>query len=67
MLRLLRLIEKASIRFADLVLTPNLAFRKLFASRSGPEEKIRIVMNSPLEEVFPLRAPEKFPTQTPIV
>ncbi len=63
LLRLLRIIEKLSIRFADLVLTPNLAFRKLFASRSGPEEKIRIIMNSPLEEVFPLRAPEKLPSR----
>jgi glycosyltransferase involved in cell wall biosynthesis len=58
LLRVLRGIEKLSIGFADLVLTPNLAFRKLFAARSGPEEKIRIVMNSPLEEVFPLRVPQ---------
>lgn len=58
LLRILRIIEKLSISFADLTLTPNLAFRKLFASRSGPEQKIRIVMNSPLEEIFPLTAPE---------
>jgi glycosyltransferase involved in cell wall biosynthesis len=61
LLRLLRIIEKLSISFADLVLTPNLAFRTLFTSRSGPAEKIRIVMNSPLEEIFPLIAPEVSP------
>ena len=61
LLRTLRLIEKLSIRFADLVLTPNTAFRELFASRSGPEEKIRIVMNSPLEETFPLTVPDDAP------
>jgi glycosyltransferase involved in cell wall biosynthesis len=55
---LLLLIEKLSIRFADLVLTPNISFRTLFAARSGPEEKIQIVMNSPLEETFPLTPPE---------
>jgi glycosyltransferase involved in cell wall biosynthesis len=59
LIRLLRLIEKLSIRFADLVLTPNLAFRKLFIARSGRQEKIQIVMNSPLEEIFPLRPPAR--------
>jgi len=57
LLHLLRFIEKLSIGFADLVLTPNRAFEKLFTSRSGPQEKIEIVMNSPLEEVFPLVSP----------
>jgi glycosyltransferase involved in cell wall biosynthesis len=54
---LLRVAEKLSIGFADLVLTPNIAFQKLFISRSGPEQKIQIIMNSPLEEVFPFRTP----------
>lgn len=57
LLYLLRLIEKLSIGFADLVLTPNRAFEKLFISRSGPGEKIEIVMNSPLEEIFPFVSP----------
>lgn len=57
LLRLLHWVEKQSIGFADLVLTPNLAFRELFASRSGAREKIEIIMNTPLEEVFPFTAP----------
>jgi glycosyltransferase involved in cell wall biosynthesis len=56
-------IEKWSIGFADLVLTPNVAFKKLFASRSGPPEKIQIIMNSPSEEFFHfLPAPANVPT-----
>jgi glycosyltransferase involved in cell wall biosynthesis len=57
LLKLLHWVEKRSIGFADLVLTPNLAFQELFASRSGPKEKIEIIMNTPLEEVFPFTAP----------
>ncbi|HYR90306.1 MAG TPA: glycosyltransferase family 4 protein [Terriglobia bacterium] len=51
-LRLLRLEERLSIRWADFVLTPNIAFRELFISRGCPESKIDIVMNSPQEKVF---------------
>jgi len=40
------------MRFADLVLTPNLAFRELFISRKCPPEKIQIVMNSPQGDIF---------------
>ena len=50
--RWLRRIEKWSIGFADLVLTPNLAFKELFISRGCPADKIEIVMNSPRTEVF---------------
>jgi len=50
--RLLRRIEKRSTGFADLVLTPNLAFKELFASRSCPADKIEIVMNTPQAEIF---------------
>jgi glycosyltransferase involved in cell wall biosynthesis len=51
-IRLLRLLEKWSIRFANAVVTPNLAFRNLFLSRSCPEWKMHIVMNSPQETIF---------------
>lgn len=51
-IRLLIFLEKFSIRFSDLVITPNLAFRNLFASRSSPDGNIHIVMNSPQENVF---------------
>jgi glycosyltransferase involved in cell wall biosynthesis len=50
--RWLRRLEKFSIRFADLVLTPNKAFRELFISRGCPPEKIQIVMNSPESNIF---------------
>lgn len=48
----LKSLEKWSIAFADLVLTPNIAFRDLFISRGCPAEKIGIVMNSPQMEIF---------------
>ena len=50
--RMLRRIEKWSIGFADLVLTPNAAFKELFVSRGCPEDKIEIVMNTPETEIF---------------
>lgn len=50
--RVLKYLEKFSIRFADLVLTPNASFRNLFISRSAPARKIHIVMNSPQENIF---------------
>ncbi|HJV66428.1 MAG TPA: glycosyltransferase family 4 protein [Geomonas sp.] len=46
-IRLLKFLEKWSIRFADIVITPNIAFRKRFISRGCPAEKLFIVMNSP--------------------
>lgn len=49
---LLRLLEKWSIRFANLVVTPNVAFQNLFISRGCPRQKIHIVMNSPQESIF---------------
>jgi glycosyltransferase involved in cell wall biosynthesis len=50
--RLLKRLEKFSISFAHLILTPNKAFRELFISRSCAPEKIEIVMNSPESDVF---------------
>ena len=49
---LLRLIEKWSTQFANIVLTPNITFRNLFISRGCPDWKIHIVMNSPQENIF---------------
>lgn len=51
-IRILRLQEKYSIRFADIVITPNIAFRNLFVSRGCPKSKIHIVMNSAQESIF---------------
>ncbi|MFT3781730.1 MAG: glycosyltransferase family 4 protein [Nibricoccus sp.] len=51
--RILRIFERLSIGFAHLVLTPNIAFKTLFISRSTKREnKIQIVMNSPQEKLF---------------
>ena len=50
--RLMARIEKWSIAFADVVVTTNAAFERLFVSRSCPASKIRTVMNSPDERIF---------------
>lgn len=50
--RLLKLLEKWSTRFADLVLTVNQASKRIYTSRSCAPEKVQIIMNSPDEQVF---------------
>jgi glycosyltransferase involved in cell wall biosynthesis len=50
--RLLKLLEKWSAGFADLVLTVNQASKRIYTSRSCAPEKVQIVMNSPDEQVF---------------
>jgi glycosyltransferase involved in cell wall biosynthesis len=50
--RLVKKFEKWSIRFANAVLTPNEAFRKLFLTRGCPPQKISVIMNSPDESIF---------------
>jgi glycosyltransferase involved in cell wall biosynthesis len=55
--RIIRWLEKWSMKRADLVLTVNLACKHIFAKRSCRFEKIGVVMNSPDEEIFPLRTP----------
>jgi glycosyltransferase involved in cell wall biosynthesis len=49
---ILKRLEKWSIRFADLVLTVNLACKKIYSSRSCQPDKIRVVINSPDDEIF---------------
>jgi glycosyltransferase involved in cell wall biosynthesis len=44
--------EKISIKFADQVITTNIAFRDKFLERGCPANKISIVMNTPQETVF---------------
>jgi glycosyltransferase involved in cell wall biosynthesis len=51
----LKRLEQWSIRFADLVLTVNLACKKIYSSRSCQPHKIRVVINSPDDEIFRLR------------
>jgi glycosyltransferase involved in cell wall biosynthesis len=55
--RLLRKVEGWSIAFADVVLTPNRAFKRLFAARTRHGDKIHVVMNAPDEDIFALRSP----------
>ncbi len=57
-IRLLVLIEKLSIRFADHVVTPNIAFRELFIRRGCSAQKIDIVMNTPMERIFNNSGPD---------
>src|SRR5204862_3060537 len=42
--------------FADLVLTVNLACKKIYSSRSCQPDKIKVVINSPDDEVFGFRS-----------
>lgn len=53
--RLLLKLERWSMAQADSVITTNVAFQKIFASRSCDATKLRIVMNSPDEKIFALR------------
>ncbi len=50
--KLLKGIEKLSIKYSDLVITPNIAFKKIFIARECPPAKVNIIMNSPDENVF---------------
>ncbi len=52
LVNLLIRLERWSIGFADLVITPNTTFRDLFEARGCPAGKILIVMNSPQIELF---------------
>jgi glycosyltransferase involved in cell wall biosynthesis len=51
-IRLLRKLERKAINFSSVALTPNITFRNLFVSRSCKPNKVRIVMNSPEENIF---------------
>jgi glycosyltransferase involved in cell wall biosynthesis len=48
----LKRLEKWSIQFADLVLTVNLACKRIYSSRSCQSDKIKVIINSPDHEVF---------------
>lgn len=55
--RLLKRLEKWSIRFADVVLTVNLACKEIYSSRSCAPEKINVVLNSPDDDIFRFQRP----------
>ncbi len=60
--RVLERLERWSTAFADVVLTVNLACKRIFASRSCPLDKIHVVMNSPDEDIFAFRPMAGAPT-----
>jgi glycosyltransferase involved in cell wall biosynthesis len=64
--QLLKRLEKWSIARANLVITVNVACKRIFSSRSCRPEKIAVVMNSPDGKIFPFRAtrPEAFRGKT---
>lgn len=55
--RLLKRVEKWSLRFADSVVTVNRACKTIFSKRSCPSEKITVIMNSPDESIFCAKRP----------
>jgi glycosyltransferase involved in cell wall biosynthesis len=54
--RILKWLEKWSIARTDLVVTVNVACKRIFSARSCPAEKIAVVMNAPDGKIFPYRA-----------
>jgi glycosyltransferase involved in cell wall biosynthesis len=50
--RLLKWVEKRSIKFSTIALTPNITFKNLFVRRSCKPDKMQIVMNSPDQDSF---------------
>jgi glycosyltransferase involved in cell wall biosynthesis len=64
-IKTLRWFEKLSTGFAHQIITPNIAFKKLFVGRSCPDEKVLLLMNSPDESIFKPsgKAIEKDPDQ----
>ena len=53
--RALKMMEKKSIAFSDLVLTVNIACQNLYSARSCQRDKIRVVLNSPDDYIFRFR------------
>jgi glycosyltransferase involved in cell wall biosynthesis len=62
--RLMRSLEKWSIARADLVITVNVACKRIFSARSCRAEKIGVVMNAPDGDIFPFRAARGYRART---
>lgn len=58
--RLIKRLEKWSLGRAHLVLTVNVACKRIFGNRSCPPEKIGVVMNAPDGQIFPYRAARSY-------
>jgi glycosyltransferase involved in cell wall biosynthesis len=63
--RVIRRLERWSFAYADLVITVNVACKRIFSGRSCRAGKIGVVMNSPDGEIFPYRAARSYPLRTP--
>ena len=63
--RVIRCLEKWSMARADLVITVNVACKRIFSERSCRAEKIGVVMNSPDGSIFPYRAAASYPVRSP--
>jgi glycosyltransferase involved in cell wall biosynthesis len=63
--KMLERLEKWSMRLADLVLTVNVACKRLFVGRSCGADKIQVVMNAPDHRIFGFRAPQSEPAARP--
>ncbi len=61
--RLIRRLEKWSMACANLVITVNIACKRIFSVRGCRAEKIGVVMNSPDEEIFSYRAARSYPSR----
>jgi glycosyltransferase involved in cell wall biosynthesis len=63
--RLIRRMEKWSIARADLVITVNIACKRIFSTRSCRATKIGVVMNAPDVDIFPCRGARSYPMHMP--
>lgn len=63
--RLLKFLEKHSIRFADHILTVNQACKEIFSARGCPPEKIQVLMNVPDERIFHYQKCLEYPDRDP--
>jgi glycosyltransferase involved in cell wall biosynthesis len=57
--RLLKHLEKLSVGFADLVITVNLACKRIYSSRGCRPDKISVVMNAPEDQIFRFQRPSR--------
>lgn len=60
--KVLTWLERWSLAMANAVVTPNIATKRIFGSRSCNPEKLTVVMNSPDEDAFPFRTAHSIQT-----
>ena len=68
--RVLKVLEKVSLAFANKVITVNVACKRIFSERSCNADKVGVVMNAPDDSIFPFRPANAHPvrdSQAPFV